>query len=85
MDFFIVYLACALIVAVGSYVGIFRPVIILAKEAGLKSNLIDYPVLSAISFMAFSMLFAPLMFIILMSTSLTQAFITGAYAGMFED
>ena len=85
MEFLILYFACAIVVAVGSYVGIFRPVVLLAKDAGIKSNLIDYPVLTAISFMAFSMLIAPVMFCILMSTQLTQAFISGAYIGMFKD
>lgn len=79
------YLFGSFIIALASTVVLFSTTLSMAEKAGLQNSVTENKLVSKLTFFCISMLASPIMFIILTFRPLSEAFITGMYAGMFKD
>jgi hypothetical protein len=84
-EYLMLYGACALIIAIAANVVLLSQILKMAKEAGVQTTIVENVITTRITFFCISLLFAPVMFIVMMFSPLANAFVIGAYAGMTKE
>ena len=84
-EYLMLYGACALLVAIAANVVLLSEILKMAKEANIRTTILENVITTRITFFCISLLFAPVLFIVMMFSPLSNAFVIGAYAGMTKE
>lgn len=79
------YFALSVVIAFASTTIFFSTAITKANVLGLKNSVTENAGLARITFFFFSMLFAPILFVILSFNSMSEKFVDGLYSGLFNE